>query len=77
MLYLVKSNLDREVTREVTIPTNIFVYYIIAISVSQLIQRLIIDNYMNVQPLQDRRPSSNADPYTVTNRIVKTICLGE
>jgi len=26
---------------------------------------------------EDRRPSSNADPYSVTNRIVRTICLGE
>lgn len=26
---------------------------------------------------EDRRPSSNADPYTVTNRIMKTISLGE
>jgi len=26
---------------------------------------------------EDRRPSSNADPYAVTNRIVMTICLGE
>jgi len=26
---------------------------------------------------EDRRPSSNADPYSVTNRIVMTICLGE
>nr|AQX17740.1 glutamine synthase [Lampea lactea] len=26
---------------------------------------------------EDRRPSSNCDPYRVTGRIVKTICLGE
>jgi len=26
---------------------------------------------------EDRRPSSNADPYSVTNRIVMTICLGQ
>nr|AQX17735.1 glutamine synthase [Bathyctena chuni] len=26
---------------------------------------------------EDRRPASNCDPYTVTNRIVKTMCLGQ
>ena len=26
---------------------------------------------------EDRRPSSNSDPYVVTDRIVRTICLGE
>ena len=26
---------------------------------------------------EDRRPSSNADPYLVTDRIVRTMCLGE
>ncbi|XP_050739427.1 glutamine synthetase [Eriocheir sinensis] len=27
--------------------------------------------------LEDRRPSSNADPYVVSERLVRTICLGE
>merc|ERR1712168_1657677 len=27
--------------------------------------------------LEDRRPSSNADPYVVTERLVRTICLNE
>lgn len=26
---------------------------------------------------EDRRPASNADPYTVTNRVIKTMCLSE
>ncbi|XP_063690226.1 glutamine synthetase-like [Bolinopsis microptera] len=26
---------------------------------------------------EDRRPSSNADPYQVTDRIIRTMCLGE
>lgn len=26
---------------------------------------------------EDRRPASNCDPYTVTNRVVKTMCLGQ
>jgi len=26
---------------------------------------------------EDRRPSSNADPYRISTRMVKTICLGE
>ena len=27
--------------------------------------------------LEDRRPSSNCDPYSVTEVIVRTVCLGE
>jgi len=27
--------------------------------------------------LEDRRPASNCDPYVVTERIVRTVCLGE
>ena len=27
--------------------------------------------------LEDRRPASNCDPYTVTEALVRTICLGE
>ena len=27
--------------------------------------------------LEDRRPSSNCDPYSVTEVIVKTVCLNE
>ena len=27
--------------------------------------------------LEDRRPSSNCDPYSVTGIIVKTVCLKE
>jgi len=27
--------------------------------------------------LEDRRPSSNADPYVVSERLVRTICLDE